>query len=127
MTHTHKGKPQDEASFKRNPSETIDAAFKRFWKSLAQKTHYTMAFNEESLINTSTERIKVIEMPDYVIEVSSHLINSITEECKQDTFGGTESIKQKDRFTPLDLVEGLSENVRRFLLRYYLGDKFNAF
>jgi type III restriction enzyme len=110
MTHTHKGKPQDEVSFKRNPSETIDAAFKRFWKSLAQKTHYTMAFNEESLINTSAERINAIEMPDYVIEASSHLINSITEEGKQDTFGGTESIKQKARFTPLDLVEELSEN-----------------
>ena len=110
MTHTHKGKPQDEVSFKRNPSETIDAAFKRFWKSLAQKTHYTMAFNEESLINTSAERINAIEMPDYVIEASSYLINSITEEGKQDTFGGTESIKQKARFTPLDLVEELSEN-----------------
>ncbi|HAQ19878.1 MAG TPA: hypothetical protein DCR40_11695 [Prolixibacteraceae bacterium] len=110
MTHTHKGKPQDEVHFKRNPSETIDAAFKRFWKSLAKKTHYTMAFNEESLINTSAERINNIEMPDYVIEASSHLINSITEEGKQDTFGGTESVKQKARYTPLDLVEELSEN-----------------
>jgi type III restriction enzyme len=110
MTHTHKGKPQDEVHFKRNPSETIDAAFKRFWKSLAKKTHYTMAFNEENLINTSAERINNIEMPDYVIEASSHLISSITEEGKQDTFGGTESVKQKARYTPLDLVEELSEN-----------------
>lgn len=110
MTHTHKGKPQDEVEFKRNPSNTIDAAFQRFWKSLAKKTDYTIAFNEENLIETSTQRINAITIPDYVIEASSHLINEITDVGKQDTFGGTESIKQKARFTPLDLVEELSEN-----------------
>jgi type III restriction enzyme len=110
MTHTHKGKPQDEVHFKRNPSTTIDEAFKRFWKSLAKKTDYTIAFNEENLIETATQRINAITIPDYVIEASSHLINEITDEGKQDTFGGTESIRQKARFTPLDLVEELSEN-----------------
>jgi len=110
MIHTHKGKPQDEVQFKRNPSNTIDAAFKRFWKLLAKKTDYTIAFNEENLIKTATQRINSITIPDYVIEASSHLINEITDEGKQDTFGGTESIKQKARFTPLDLVEELSEN-----------------
>jgi type III restriction enzyme len=110
MTHTHKGKPQDEVHFKRNPSTTIDEAFKRFWKSLAKKTDYTIAFNEENLIETATQRINAITIPDYVIEASSHLINEITDEGKQDTLGGTESIRQKARFTPLDLVEELSEN-----------------
>jgi type III restriction enzyme len=110
MIHTHKGKPQDEVQFKRNPSNTIDAAFKRFWKLLSKKTDYTIAFNEENLIKTATQRINSITIPDYVIEASSHLINEITDEGKQDTFGGTESIKQKARFTPLDLVEELSEN-----------------
>jgi type III restriction enzyme len=110
MTHTHKGQPQDEVHFKRNPSDTIDAAFKRFWKSLAKKTDYTIAFSEENLIENSAERINAITIPDYVIEASSHLIHEITDEGKKDTFGGTESIKQKARFTPLDLVEELSEN-----------------
>ncbi len=110
MTHTHKGQPQDEVQFKRNPSNTIDAAFQRFWKSLAKKTDYTIAFNEESLIKTATQTVNTITIPDYVIEASSHLINEITNEGKQDTFGGTESIKQKAKFTPLDLVEELSEN-----------------
>jgi len=110
MIHTHKGKPQDEVQFKRNPSNTIDAAFKRFWKLLSKKTDYTIAFNEENLIKTATQRINAITIPDYVIEASSHLINEITDEGKQDTFGGTESIRQKARFTPLDLVEELSEN-----------------
>lgn len=110
MTHTHKGQPQDEVHFKRNPSNTIDAAFQRFWKSLAKKTDYTIAFNEENLIATATQTINAITIPDYVIEASSHLINEITEDGKQETFGGTESIRQKATFTPLDLVEELSEN-----------------
>jgi len=110
ITHTHKGKPQDEVHFKRNPSDSIDAAFKRFWKSLAKKTDYIIAFNEESLIENSAERTNAITIPDYVIEATSHLINEITDEGKKDTFGGTESVKQKARFTPLDLVEELSEN-----------------
>jgi len=110
MTHTHKGKPQDEVHFKRNPSDSIDAAFKRFWKALAKKTDYTVSFNEESLIESSVERINAISIPDYLIESTSYLINEITEGGKQDSFGGTEKTKQKARFMPLDLIEELSEN-----------------
>lgn len=110
MTHAHKGVKPDSVRFKRNASESIDAAFRRFWKSLAKKTDYTVAFNEESLIATSVEHINAIIIPGFVIEASSHLINEITDAGKQDTFGGTESIQQKGRFSPLDLAEELSEN-----------------
>ncbi|HEY8782452.1 MAG TPA: DEAD/DEAH box helicase family protein [Mucilaginibacter sp.] len=110
LTHTHKGEPQDEITFKRNPSETIDAAFKRFWKAMAKKTDFVIAFSEDDLIKKATERISTITIPDYVIEASSHIIDTITEDSRGDTFGGTESIKQKAKFTPLDLIEELSEN-----------------
>lgn len=110
MTHTHKGQQQDQVKFKRNTSENINRAFERFWKSLAKKTDYTIAFNEDSLIEKATERISSLTIPDYVIEASSHLITQLTEEGKEEKFGGTESVRQKARFTPLDLVEELSEN-----------------
>lgn len=110
MTHTHKGKKQNEVTFKRNASQSIDAAFKRFWKALAKKTDYLMSFNEESLIASSIERINQIEIPDYVIEASSHTITEISEEGKQDVFSGSESKRVRASFTPLDLVEELSEN-----------------
>ena len=110
LTHTHKGEPQDEVKFKRNPSETIGSAFKRFWKAMAKKTDYVVAFSEDDLIAKAIERINNITIPDYVIEASSHMIDNITEDSRADTFGGTESIKQKAKFTPLDLVEELSEN-----------------
>jgi type III restriction enzyme len=110
MTHNHKGKSPNEVHFKRNTDETISQSFKRFWTSMSKKTNYTMAFNENSLINNCIERINKIVMPDYVLEATSYILNEITERGKNDTFGGTMSIKQKGHFTPLDLVEELSEN-----------------
>jgi type III restriction enzyme len=110
MTHTHKGKPQNEVRFKRNPDEAIDQAFKRFWQSLAKKTDYIVSFNEENLIKNATKQINLITIADYVAEVSSRNIGAISEEGITDTFGGTETYKLKAKFTPLDLVEELSEN-----------------
>ena len=110
LTHTHKGKPQNEVHFKRNQNETIDATFKRFWKSLAKKTDYLVSFNEENLIQKSIEEINKINIADYVAEVSSRSIGEITEEGIKDDFGGTETYSLKAYFTPLDLVEELSEN-----------------
>ncbi len=110
FTHTHKGVDQNKVTFKRNKTETIDAAFKRFWKAMAKKTDYTVAFTESELVAKATERINDITIPDHVIEASSHIINTITEDGREDTFAGGESIKQKAKYTPLDLVEELSEN-----------------
>ncbi len=110
MTHTHKGKPQNEVRFKRNGDETVNKAFKRFWKALAKKTDYTVGFNENSLIKKSIEALNKIEIADYVAEVSSRTIGSITEEGIEDEFGGTENYKLKAHFSALDLVEEMSEN-----------------
>jgi type III restriction enzyme len=110
MTHTHKGTPQNEVRFKRNPSNDIDQAFKRFWKALAKKTDYVIGFDEENLIAKSIEAINQIVIADYVAEVSSRNIGTISEEGIEDSFGGTETYKLKAKFTPLDLLEELSEN-----------------
>jgi type III restriction enzyme len=110
MTHTHKGKPQNEVRFKRNTDKGIDDAFKRFWKSLAKKTDYTIAFSEENLIAKATEQISLIKMTDYMAEVSSRHIGAISEEGVTDTLGGTETYRLKAKFTPLDFVKELSEN-----------------
>jgi type III restriction enzyme len=110
MTHTHKGKPQNEVRFKRSGDETVNKAFKRFWKALSKKTDYTVGFNEDSLIEKSIEALNKIEIADYVAEVSSRTIGSITEEGIEDEFGGKENYKLKAHFSALDLVEEMSEN-----------------
>jgi type III restriction enzyme len=110
MTHTHKGKPQNEVRFKRSENESINKAFKRFWTALAKKTNYTVGFDETALIERSIEAINNIKIANYEAEVSSRSIGVITEEGIQDEFGGTETYKLKAHFSALDLVEEISEN-----------------
>ena len=110
MTHTHKGVPVDEVKFKRNPSAEMDKAFRKYWTALARKTEYTISFDEANLVTEASDLISKITIPDFVIEASSFLINSITEDGKEDVFQGSENVKQKSTFTPLDLIEELSEN-----------------
>lgn len=110
MTHTHKGKPQNEVRFKRSGDETVNKAFKRFWKALAKKTDYTVGFSEDTLIEKSIVALNKIEIADYVAEVSSRTIESITEEGIEDVFGGKENYKLKAHFSALDLVKEMSEN-----------------
>ena len=110
MTHTHKGEKQNQVHFKRSKNETVNQAFKRFWNALAKKTNYSVSFDEGALINRSIAALNNIEIADYVAEVSSRSIGSISEEGIKDQFGGTESYKLKANYTALDLVEEISEN-----------------
>lgn len=110
MTHTHKGEQQDKVQFKKNPSYDIQKAFKKFWKAMAKKTDYSIAFDEEQLITNSAERINKITIPEYVIEAASHFVKEFSETGREETFAGSERVKQKAIFTPLDLVEEISEN-----------------
>ncbi len=111
MSHTHKGEEQDKVHFKRNKTNEIDQAFRRFWKAMAKKTAYTVYFEEEQLIREAADKINQIEIPDYKIEASSHLIHEIREsEREYASFQGTDVVKQKAVFTPLDLIEEISEN-----------------
>ena len=110
MTHTHKGEKQNEVHFKRSENDSINKAFKRFWNALAKKTNYTVVFDESTLIKRSQEALNTIKIADYVAEVSSRTIGSITEEGIEDEFGGKENYQLKAHFSPLDLIEELSEN-----------------
>jgi len=110
MTHTHKGEKQNEVHFKRSKDDTINKAFKRFWNALAKKTDYTVGFDDDTLVSRSIEAINKVEIADYVAEVSSRTIGAITEDGIEDKFGGKENYKLKAHFSPLDLMEELSEN-----------------
>jgi len=110
FTHSHKGKKQNEVSFKLTKNETIKTAFKRFWTKMAQKTRYNTYFNEDSLIKNASERINEIEIGDYLVEVASHSIDDFKENEINTSFGGRETYKQKASFSTIDLFEELSEN-----------------
>jgi type III restriction enzyme len=110
MTHTHKGSSQNEVTFKRNESESIKSAFKRFWKALARKTNFNVAFDEAELISKSIDALNGITLADYEAEVKSRSITKITADEIVDDFGGSETYKLKAKFTALDIIEEISEN-----------------
>ncbi len=109
MTHNHKGEDQNKVKIKRNKSTLINDAFKRFWKAMSKKTDYTTVFDEETLVARCIEALSNISIADYKVEVTSRTIGAITEEGIEDRFEGSESYKQKARFSPLDIVEEISE------------------
>jgi type III restriction enzyme len=110
MSHTHKGKPQNQVHFKRSTNETVNQAFNRFWKTLAKKTNFTVAFDEDALISRSIDALNGISLSDYQAEVMSRSISSISETEITDEFGGSETYKLKARFSALDIIEEISEN-----------------
>lgn len=110
MTHTHKGEEKNKVEFKLNEDETIQKAFKRFWKALAKKTDYIVNFNEPLLIENCIAALNKIEIGDFGYEMESNIIDSLTEEGRKDTYRGKETTIGKATFSPLDLVEEMSEN-----------------
>lgn len=119
MTHTHKGEKKNEVHFERSKDDTINKTFKRFWNALAKKTNYTVSFDEEALVKRSIKSLNKIEMADYVAKVSSRTIRSITEEGIEGEYGGKQDYKLKAHFSPLDLMEELSENTGLSYLSTY--------
>ena len=110
FTHTHKGTPANQVTFKLNPAARIQEAFKQFWAAMAKKTDYTVAFDEQAVIDRATQEINKITISDYVAEVSSQRITAMTESGFEDDYQGGETYKLKANFAPLDLIEELSEN-----------------
>lgn len=110
ISHSHKGTPQNEIHFKRNKDETVNQAFKRFWSSLAKKTDFTVAFDEESLIARSIQSLNTIIIEDYQAEVKSTSITDISQDFVAAAYGGSEIYKLNAYFSPLDIIDELSEN-----------------
>ena len=110
FSHTHKGTPVNQVVFKLNPAEKIQTAFKQFWAAMAKKTDFTVAFDEQALIDNATAKINEIKINDYVAEVSSQRITDMTKEGFENEYRGGEKYKLKANFSPLDLMEELSEN-----------------
>ena len=110
--HTHKGEPKNTVKVKINENAEIQAAFRRFWQKIARKTDYTVSFDEEKIIENAVERINQITISDNVLEAESNRIREFNEDGAKREDGGSERIKQKSVFNPLDLVEELSENTQ---------------
>jgi type III restriction enzyme len=112
ITVTHKGKPKNKVTFKLNKDEKIQKSFKAFWDKMARKTNYVVSFNEDSLVENCIKALKEISIARYIAQVSARTIDELKENEVVDTFLGSQDYELKARFTPLDLIEEISENTQ---------------
>jgi type III restriction enzyme len=85
-------------------------AFKVFWQKLALKTDYTVAFNEERIIERAAHALNKLVVGGYEAEVVLTRIRSIGAESITSDEIGRDTQSLRAHFTPLDLIEEISEN-----------------
>ena len=100
-------KRKDPTVIRRNKTLFESNEFEDFWKRLARRTDYVITFNEKVLIEQAIEKLNQITVPEYEIEVVLARVKSLYEAAE---VVGTEAAGIKATFSPIDLVEELSES-----------------
>lgn len=108
--HTHKGKKVSEKTIKRNEDLYNSDSFKEFWKRLGLKTNYTVVFDEELLISKAIEKINALTIPEYEAQITLNRIRELHRDTIEHEHKGSDTVGLKAMFTPMDIVEELSEN-----------------
>ncbi len=108
--HKHKGQNTTEKEIKRNDTHFNSSSFKEFWKRLSKKTEYLVAFDENRLISNSIESINEIVIPEHLIQINIGRIQDLTSEGVTTSGYGEETKKASITFSPLDIIEEISEN-----------------
>lgn len=112
MTHSDKGKSKNKVEFKRNRSQAVDEALRRFWDALARKTEYTVAFNEGELVRQAVEQVKQIKIAQMIIAAELQSIDQMREDGFKSSYQGDSSKVVTASFSALDLIEELSEETK---------------
>jgi type III restriction enzyme len=110
--YKEKGVDKSEKRLRRNDAIFNHPSFKEFWKKLSGKTDYITAFDEDTVIERAIQALNEIEMPYYEAEIALNRVKSISEESMESENLGRETVKLKPRFSPLDIIEEISENTR---------------
>jgi len=108
--NTHKGQKTTEKRLSRNDSHFNNPSFREFWKRLSQKTEYLVSFDEERIIQESIKAINEITISEHQVQVALGRIQSMTEEGIQTEDYRTQNKSVSTAFSPIDLIEELSEN-----------------
>jgi type III restriction enzyme len=103
-------KRKDPTIIRINDKKFDTDEFRDFWKKLARKTDYVIAFDEKTLIERAIEELSKITVPEYEVEVVLTRIKGIYQDSVDDEEIGRETERLKATFSPLDLVEELSES-----------------
>ncbi len=106
----HKGQKTTEKCLSRNDTHFNNPSFREFWKRLSQKTEYLVSFDEERIIEQSIKAINEITISEHQVQVALDRIQSMSEEGIQTQDFRTQNKTVATAFSPIDLIEELSEN-----------------
>jgi type III restriction enzyme len=104
----HKG--QDTKRTVRRTKLYESAAFKAFWEKLARKTDYTVVFREDEVVRRAIEALNNLIVGDYEAEAVLNRVRSIAPTGFTSNEIGRDIAELRANFSPLDLIEELSEN-----------------
>jgi type III restriction enzyme len=104
----HKGR---DAKNKINRTKFYEnKSFRAFWEKLARKTDYTVVFREDEIVKRAVEALNKLVVGDYEAEIVLTRIKGIAMTGLASDEIGRETEKLHASFTPLDLIEEISEN-----------------
>jgi type III restriction enzyme len=104
----HKGR---DAKNKINRTKLSESkSFRAFWEKLARKTDYTVVFREDEIVRRAIEALGKLVVGDYEAEIVLTRIRGIAMTGLASDEIGRETEKLNASFTPLDLIEEISEN-----------------
>lgn len=109
--HSPKGKPPAKKKVRLNRERFEGDPFRRFWKRLSQRTDYSVHFDEDALVKDCITKINKITLSHYEAEIELTRIDAINEnQDAKSTNVGRETTRLSADFSPMDLIEELSEN-----------------
>ena len=109
--HSPKGKKPVRKQVRLNRGHFEGDPFRRFWKRLSQRTDYCVSFDEEALIETCAEKLNEISLEHYEAEIELTRIDELDAKKEaRATSAGSETVRLAADFSPMDLIEELSEN-----------------
>ena len=106
----HKGQKTTEKKLSRNEAHFNNPSFREFWKRLSQKTEYLASFEEERIIAESIKNINEITISEHQVQVVLGRIQGMSEDGIQTDDFRTQNKTVSTVFSPIDLIEELSEN-----------------
>jgi type III restriction enzyme len=109
--HSPKGNPPASKRVTLRRDRLEGEVFQRFWKRLAQRTDYSVLFDEDTLVTTCIEKINEITLQHYEAEIEITRIDALSaDQDARATSDGSRRVRLAADFSAMDLIEELSEN-----------------
>lgn len=109
--HSPKGKQPARKKVTLRRDRLESDIFQRFWKRLAQRTDYSVSFDEHALIEKCIEKINEITLQHYEAEIELTRIESLSADQEaRATSLGRETARLAADFSAMDIIEEFSEN-----------------